>query len=40
MNGNGTSDPKGITEHLGYLELLGVNAIWIAPMFPSPQIDL
>ncbi len=38
-NGDGTGDLKGITEHLGYLERLGVDAIWIAPMFPSPQVD-
>ena len=38
-NGDGTGDLKGITERLGYLQRLGVDAIWIAPMFPSPQVD-
>ncbi len=38
-NGDGTGDLNGITERLGYLHNLGVDAIWIAPMFPSPQVD-
>ena len=38
-NGDGVGDLKGITERLGYLQKLGVDAIWIAPMYPSPQVD-
>ena len=38
-NGDGTGDLNGITERLDYLKGLGVDAIWIAPMFPSPQVD-
>jgi alpha-glucosidase len=38
-NGDGTGDLNGITERLGYLHDLGVDTIWIAPMFPSPQVD-
>ncbi len=38
-NGDGIGDLNGITEHLDYLKNLGVDAIWIAPFFPSPQID-
>jgi alpha-glucosidase len=38
-NGDGMGDLKGIEQRLGYLEKLGVDAIWIAPMFPSPQVD-
>lgn len=38
-NGDGIGDLNGITEHLDYLKDLGVDAIWIAPFFPSPQID-
>jgi alpha-glucosidase len=38
-NGDGTGDLKGITNHLDYLQWLGVDAIWIAPMYPSPQVD-
>jgi alpha-glucosidase len=38
-NGDGTGDLNGITQRLDYLQALGVDAIWIAPMYPSPQID-
>jgi len=38
-NGDGTGDLNGITERLGYLHSIGVDTIWIAPMFPSPQVD-
>jgi alpha-glucosidase len=38
-NGDGVGDLNGITQRLGYLEGLGVDAIWIAPMYPSPQVD-
>jgi alpha-glucosidase len=38
-NGDGVGDLNGITSRLDYLEKLGVDAIWIAPMFPSPQVD-
>src|SRR5579884_4254632 len=38
-NGDGIGDLNGITEHLDYLRDLGVDAIWIAPFYPSPQVD-
>ena len=38
-NGDGMGDLNGITSRLGYLQGLGVDAIWIAPMYPSPQVD-
>ncbi len=38
-NGDGVGDLNGIRERMGYLEALGVDAIWIAPMYPSPQVD-
>ena len=38
-NGDGVGDLNGIRQRLGYLEQLGVDAIWIAPMYPSPQVD-
>ena len=38
-NGDGVGDLNGITQRLDYLQKLGVDAIWIAPMFPSPQVD-
>jgi alpha-glucosidase len=38
-NGDGIGDINGITSRLDYLQQLGVDAIWINPMYPSPQID-
>ena len=38
-NGDGVGDLNGITSKLGYLHNLGVDAIWITPCFPSPQVD-
>ncbi|HEY4009490.1 MAG TPA: alpha-glucosidase [Acidobacteriaceae bacterium] len=38
-NGDGIGDLNGIRERLDYLQKLGVDAIWIAPMYPSPQVD-
>jgi len=38
-NNDGIGDLKGITNHLDYLSDLGVDAIWMTPMFPSPQAD-
>lgn len=38
-NGDGIGDLNGITAHLDYLKDLGVDAIWIAPFFPSPLVD-
>ena len=38
-NGDGVGDLNGITQHLDYLQHLGVDAIWITPMYPSPQVD-
>jgi alpha-glucosidase len=38
--GNGVGDLPGITQRLEYLsDTLGVDAIWISPMFPSPMAD-
>ncbi len=38
-NGDGTGDLAGITSKLDYLHELGVDAIWLTPCFPSPQVD-
>jgi alpha-glucosidase len=38
-NGDGIGDLNGITSKMDYLHDLGVDAIWITPCFPSPQID-
>jgi alpha-glucosidase len=38
-NNDGIGDLNGIASKLEYLKALGVDAIWIAPCFPSPQVD-
>jgi alpha-glucosidase len=38
-NNNGIGDLNGITSKLAYLHDLGVDAIWLTPCFPSPQVD-
>ncbi|MGB7846811.1 MAG: alpha-glucosidase [Candidatus Acidiferrum sp.] len=38
-NGDGVGDINGITSRLDYLRDLGIDAIWISPMYPSPLID-
>jgi alpha-glucosidase len=38
-NNDGVGDLNGITSKLDYLHELGVDAIWITPCFPSPQVD-
>jgi alpha-glucosidase len=38
-NNDGVGDLKGITSKMSYLRDLGVDAIWITPCFPSPQVD-
>lgn len=37
--GSGTGDIKGITAKLDYLKTLGVGAIWLTPVYPSPMVD-
>jgi alpha-glucosidase len=38
-NGDGVGDINGITFRLDYLRDLGIDAIWISPMYPSPLVD-
>ena len=38
-NGDGVGDLPGITSRLPYLRDLGIDAIWISPIFPSPMAD-
>ncbi|MEM6656891.1 MAG: alpha-amylase family glycosyl hydrolase [Pseudomonadota bacterium] len=38
-NGDGIGDLAGITQRLGYIASLGVDAIWISPFFRSPMKD-
>ena len=38
-DGDGIGDFRGLTSKLGYLQELGINAIWLLPFFPSPLRD-
>lgn len=38
-NGDGIGDLAGITKRLDYLETLGIDAIWLSPVYRSPQDD-
>lgn len=38
-NSDGIGDLRGIIARLGYLSDLGVDAIWLSPIFPSPMAD-
>lgn len=38
-NGDGVGDLPGITQRLDYLQWLGITAIWISPIYPSPMAD-
>ncbi|GEL20900.1 alpha-amylase family protein [Pseudonocardia asaccharolytica DSM 44247 = NBRC 16224] len=36
---DGVGDLDGVRSRLGYLELLGVDAVWLTPFYPSPMAD-
>lgn len=38
-NGDGIGDIQGLTQKLDYIQHLGVDCIWLLPIFPSPLID-
>src|ERR1700761_8668820 len=38
-NGDGIGDLRGILDRLDYLVGLGVDAVWISPVYPSPMAD-
>jgi maltose alpha-D-glucosyltransferase/alpha-amylase len=38
-NGDGVGDFQGLEQKLGYLQELGISAIWLMPFFPSPLRD-
>jgi len=38
-NGDGVGDLSGLISRLPYLQALGVDAIWLSPIFPSPMAD-
>ncbi len=37
--GNGFGDLNGVTSRLDYLQTLGVDALWLTPVYVSPQVD-
>lgn len=39
-DGDGVGDLAGIIDRLGYVSSLGVDAIWLSPIYPSPGADL
>ena len=39
-SGDGVGDLRGIRDHVDYLAWLGVDAVWLSPIFPSPGVDL
>lgn len=38
-NGDGIGDLEGVIEKLDYLKKLGIDVIWLTPVYPSPQRD-
>ena len=38
-DGDGVGDLRGVIEKLDYLESLGIDYLWLTPVFPSPQND-
>jgi oligo-1,6-glucosidase len=38
-DGDGIGDLRGIERHADYLESLGVDAVWLSPVYDSPQVD-
>src|SRR5205814_1662468 len=38
-NGDGVGDLRGISARLDYLEWLGIDTVWLSPIYPSPMAD-
>ncbi|EPD11125.1 alpha,alpha-phosphotrehalase, partial [Lacticaseibacillus paracasei subsp. paracasei Lpp48] len=38
-NGDGIGDLNGIRQRIPYLQALGINTVWLNPIFVSPQVD-
>lgn len=38
-NGDGIGDIQGIRKHVDHLAALGIDAVWLSPFYPSPQVD-
>jgi alpha-glucosidase len=39
-DGDGKGDLAGLLSRIDYLEWLGVDAVWLTPIYPSPMLDL
>lgn len=39
-NTSGWGSVKGITSRLDYLKSLGINVLWVSPIYKSPQVDM
>jgi alpha-glucosidase len=38
-NGDGKGDLKGLFDKIDYFEWLGIDAVWLTPIYPSPMLD-
>jgi 1,4-alpha-glucan branching enzyme len=38
--GSGTGDLKGVISKVDYLKTLGIDVVWLSPIFESPQVDM
>ena len=38
-DGDGIGDLRGIIDHLDHLEALGIDVVWLSPIYRSPQDD-
>src|SRR5437868_3774247 len=38
-NGDGNGDLRGLISKLDYLQSLGVDCLWLMPLYPSPRVD-
>jgi alpha-glucosidase len=38
-DGDGEGDLRGLIERLPYLEWLGIDTVWLCPIYPSPMLD-
>ena len=38
-NGDGIGDLRGVIDHLDYLKSLGIDIIWLSPIYQSPFVD-
>lgn len=39
-NGDGIGDVNGVAAKLDYIKNLGVDVIWLSPIYASPQVDM